>query len=72
MTDTVGQLHATPSADEATYNEKRLNRRRMTGLFVGIALAVIVYLISPSTPQIWLTRPTRMTRTARSTRKRCA
>ena len=48
MTDTVGQLHATPSADEATYNEKRLNRRRMTGLFVGIALAVIVYLIFPS------------------------
>ena len=48
MTDTVGQLHATPSADEATYNEKRLNRRRMAGLFVGIALAVIVYLIFPS------------------------
>ncbi|HIW95455.1 MAG TPA: DASS family sodium-coupled anion symporter [Candidatus Corynebacterium gallistercoris] len=48
MTDTVGQLHATASAEDQESNDRRLNRRRMRGLIAGIILGVLVYLIFPT------------------------
>ena len=47
MTDTVGSLHAKPEAEQKERNERRLNARKIRGLFIGLALAAVIYFIFP-------------------------
>lgn len=47
MTDTVGTLHATPGTQDKKSNERRLSTRKMRGMFIGVALALVMYFIFP-------------------------